>query len=155
MYFREREREGGREGEQENETERERFSFGVPLIDAFVCIHLLTRTCPDLRSNPQPCSLDDVLTYWATWPGFKLLTEVKNNTQVVSVVKSCRKWNYFQVESEQLFQRNCTAHHTPWIFGMFKLGKIAFGLRQSSIVFPTTVFKANRKSDLLITKPDN
>ena len=63
MYFREREREGGREGEQENETERERFSFGVPLIDAFVCIHLLTRTCPDLRSNPQPCSLDDVLTY--------------------------------------------------------------------------------------------
>lgn len=50
------------------------------------------------------------------------------------------------------FQRNRLTHLIPQNFGMFKLGKITFGLCQTNIVFRIIVCKANRKADILTTR---
>lgn len=54
------------------------------------------------------------------------------------------------MKSGQQFWVKCIAS-LPQTFGMFELGKITFGLGQTSIVFQTTVCKANSKADTLIT----
>ena len=54
------------------------------------------------------------------------------------------------MESKLPFQ-NFLACLIPQTFGMFKLGKITFGLGQSSTVCQTTVCKDNRKTDNLTT----
>lgn len=59
------------------------------------------------------------------------------------------------MESQMPSQRNCLAHLTPQIFGMFELGKITFGLDQTNIVFQTSVCKANSKTNILTMINEN
>lgn len=51
--------------------------------------------------------------------------------------------------------RSCLARLTPQNFGMSDLGKITYKLSQTNILFQTTVCKADRKADLLTTRPND
>lgn len=59
------------------------------------------------------------------------------------------------MELEPPSQRDSLACRTPQTFGMFELGKITFGLGQSSIIFQTTACKADRKADNLTMRTEN
>ena len=55
------------------------------------------------------------------------------------------------MELELPAQRKCFAGLNPQTFGMFELGKITFGLSQTSIIFQTTICKVKRKADIVFS----
>lgn len=59
------------------------------------------------------------------------------------------------MDSERLSQKKDLTCLAPWTFEMFELNQIIFGLHQTNIALQTTVFKANRKADLLPIRTDD
>lgn len=51
------------------------------------------------------------------------------------------------MESKLPSQRTALLVLTPQTVGMFEMGKITWGLGQSSLIFQTTVCKANNKKN--------